>query len=117
VANSARAFEVLREEIDELDAAIRELNRLAIGGRGILEAHSDEMGRFFRQMREILDVLNDHQDDIIGLLRWGPGHNRNTQTTEYKEFVQVYQDFIFCGLNDDPSDPARRCPPHEEHHP
>jgi phospholipid/cholesterol/gamma-HCH transport system substrate-binding protein len=114
VANSARSFEVLREEIDELDAAIRALDRLAVGGRGILEAHSDEMGRFFGQMRAILEVLNDNQEDIVKILKWAPGHNRNLQTTEYLEFVQVYQDFIFCGLNDDPSDAARRCPP-EDH--
>jgi hypothetical protein len=68
------------------------------------------MARFFEQMKVILGVLHDEQDSIVKFLRFAPGHNRNTQWTEYKDFVQVYQDFVFCGLNDDPDDPARRCP-------
>jgi phospholipid/cholesterol/gamma-HCH transport system substrate-binding protein len=109
VANSARALGILRQEIDRLEAAIRSLTRLSLGGRLILEDHSDEMSRFFQQMRVILGVIRQEQDSIELLLHWGPLHNRNTQTTEYQEFVQVYQDIIVCGLNDDPDDPARRC--------
>jgi hypothetical protein len=28
---------------------------------------------------------------------------------EFEQFNQVLQQFVICGLNDDPSDPARRC--------
>jgi hypothetical protein len=28
---------------------------------------------------------------------------------EYTQFNLILQEFIICGLNDDPSDPARRC--------
>lgn len=109
VANSARGIRMLREESGRLREAVRSLVRLSIGGRSILEAHSDEMSRFFAQMRVILGVLRSEQDSLENLLDWAPGHNRNTQTTEYQEFVQVLQDFVVCGINDDPSDPARRC--------
>ena len=109
IANTARSLRVLREESEELTAAIRALDRLAVGGRGILEAHRDEMDRFFHQMHVILRVLDEEQGSIVQFLRWAPLHNRNTQITEFRDFVQVYQDFIICGLNDDPSDPARRC--------
>jgi phospholipid/cholesterol/gamma-HCH transport system substrate-binding protein len=113
VQNTARGLRMLREETDRLEAAIVALNRVSIGGRGILEAHSDEFGRFFNQMRIILEVLRSEEGSIRGLLKWAPAHNRNLQTTEFTHFVQVYQDFIVCGLNDDPSDPARRCPESE----
>ena len=109
IENSAQAVRVLREEADRLEVAIRALDRLSRGGRSILEEHSDEMARFFRQMRAILDVLNSEQDSIVRILRWAPKHNQNTQWTEHRDFVQVYQDLIVCGLNDDPDDPARRC--------
>ena len=49
--------------------------------------------------------------DINGLLHYAQLHNRNTQLVEYQEFNQVVQDFVICGLNDDPSDRARRCHP------
>jgi phospholipid/cholesterol/gamma-HCH transport system substrate-binding protein len=111
-ANTARSIEMLKEESDRLERAIRSLNRLAVAGEDFLVDHSDEMGRFFRQMRVILGVLRQEQDSIIEILQWAPHHNRNLQTTEYGDFVQVYQDFIVCGLNDDPSDPARRCEGH-----
>jgi phospholipid/cholesterol/gamma-HCH transport system substrate-binding protein len=111
-ANTARSIEVLEEETERLERAIRSLNRLAVAGEDFLVDHADEMGRFFRQMRVILGVLRQEQDSIIQILRWAPDHNRNLQTTEYRDFVQVYQDFIVCGLNDDPSDPARRCEGH-----
>ena len=107
--NSAQALSVLSEEVDRLERAIRALDRLAIGARGILTAHSDEMDRFFRQMRVILRVLKEEEDSLVKILRWAPLHNQNTQLTEYKRFVQVYQDFIICGLNEDPDDPARSC--------
>jgi phospholipid/cholesterol/gamma-HCH transport system substrate-binding protein len=108
-ANSARALRMLRDESGRLTAAIRSLARLSIGARSLLEEHSDEMSRFFAQMRTILRVLREEQGSIVQLLRWAPGHNRNTQITEYGDFVQVLEDFVICGLNDDPSDPARTC--------
>ena len=109
VINSRRNFEMLAEESDRLERAIVALGRLARGGRGILEAHVDEMERFFDQTRTILAVLRANQSDIANLLRWAPGHNRNTQRVEYNEFNQVVQDFVFCGMNDNPRDPARTC--------
>ena len=109
VANSARGIGMLREESGRLRAAIHSLARLSVGARSILEAHADEMGRFFAQMRVIMGVLRSEQNSMELLLDWAPGHNRNTQTTEYAQFVQVLQDFVVCGINDDPADPARRC--------
>jgi phospholipid/cholesterol/gamma-HCH transport system substrate-binding protein len=112
--NSARSIEVLKEESADLEDAVIALNRLAVGGKAILEEHSDEMTRFFSQMRTILDVLVNHTDDIETLLKYAPGHNENTQRVEYAEFNQVVQEFVICGLNDDPNDRARRCTEHEE---
>ena len=62
-------------------------------------------------MRVILGVLKDEQAAIEGLLRWAPFHDRNTQLVDYYDFNQVLQDFVICGLNEDPSDPARTCNP------
>lgn len=107
--NSRRALDVLREETDELEKAIESLNRLSKGANGIFEAHFDEMDRFFDQARVILDVLRAEQRSLEGILRWGPLHNRNTQLVEFQEFNQVFQDFVICGFNDDPTDPARTC--------
>lgn len=113
IVNTARSLEVLDEESARLERAIVSLGRLARGGRSILEAHSDEMGRFFQQMRVILSTLVKEQNSIVQLLKWAPGHNYNTQAVEYLDFNQVVQDFVICGLNDDPSNPARTCTPGE----
>lgn len=109
VVNAARSLEVLADESDRLEVAIVSLGRLARGGRSILEAHRQEMERFFAQTRTILGVLEDEQASIRRFLKWAPGHNRNTQLVEYIEFNQIVQDFVICGMNDDPSNPARRC--------
>lgn len=113
VVNTARSLEVLEQESLKLEQAIMSLGRLARGGRAILEAHSDEMGRFFQHMRVILGVLVEEQGSIAKLLRWAPGHNYNTQAVEYLDFNQVIQDFVICGLNDDPDNKARRCEENE----
>jgi phospholipid/cholesterol/gamma-HCH transport system substrate-binding protein len=107
--NTARSFEVLEEESARLEDAIVSLNRLAVGGQDILHEHTDEMANFFRQMNTILGIVAEEQDEIAGFLKWAPGHNENTQRVEYIEFNQVYQDFVICGLNDNPKDRARRC--------
>jgi phospholipid/cholesterol/gamma-HCH transport system substrate-binding protein len=109
IQNTARAIEVLDNSSDELRRAIRSLARLAGGGRSILDAHVDEMDRFFDQMHTITDTVAAHQDAIRELLHLAPLHNRNTQLVEYAEFNQILQEFVICGLNDNPNDPARRC--------
>jgi len=109
LVNTHRALSSLREQMPALKAAIVQLDRLAVGGRSVLQAHSDEMSRFFTQVRQILTVLHNQQADIAGILKYAPLHDRNTQLVEYSEFNQVLQDFVICGFNDDPSDPARRC--------
>jgi hypothetical protein len=67
------------------------------------------MKRFFSQTRTILGVLEEEQATLARFLKWAPGHNYNTQAVEWTEFNQVVQDFVICGLNDDPDNPARRC--------
>jgi phospholipid/cholesterol/gamma-HCH transport system substrate-binding protein len=109
VVNTARSIEVLKEESGRLERAVISLNRLAVGSRRILNAHLDEMKRFFSQTRTILGVLEEEQRTLARFLKWAPGHNYNTQAVEWTEFNQVVQDFVICGLNDDPDNPARRC--------
>ena len=111
VKNTDRAISVLQQESDELQAAIHSLTRLARGAKGIFDAHFDEMDRFFEQFRIITGVLASEQASIVQILQWAPNHNRNTQLVEYADFNQIFQDFVICGLNDDPSDPARTCEP------
>jgi len=109
LVNSAKALGVLRAESGRLRRAIHSLNRLSVGARDIMDAHSAQMGRFFAQMRVILGVLKSQQRSITGALKWAPLHNRNTQLVDFEQFNQVLQDFVICGLNNDQSDPARRC--------
>jgi ABC-type transporter Mla subunit MlaD len=109
VVNTEKALASLRKQMPVLRAAIVQLDRLAVGGRSVLKAHADEMSDFFRQVRQIVSELHSQQSDITNLLKYAPLHDRNTQMVEYEEFNQVLQDFVICGLNDDPADPARRC--------
>lgn len=109
IVNTSRSIEVLAEESLNLEKAVVSLGRLARGSKSILQAHSAEMGRFFQQMSVITGVLAEEQRSLDQLLRWAPGHNYNTQAVEYAEFNQVIQDFVICGLNDDPENKARRC--------
>jgi len=109
VVNTQKALASLKQQMPVLKAAIVQLDRLAVGGRSVLQAHSDEMSDFFRQVRQIVGELHSQQNDLVNILKYAPLHNRNTQMVEYQEMNQVLQDFVICGLNDDPSDPARRC--------
>ncbi|HVL64574.1 MAG TPA: MlaD family protein [Actinomycetota bacterium] len=107
--NTARAIAVLDEESGRLERALGSLARLALASRDILDDHVDEMDRFFDQAHVIFETLRRQQRSIELLLRWAPRHNRNTQLVEYLDFNQIFQDFVICGLNDNPDDPARRC--------
>lgn len=114
VQNTARSIEMLEEESVRLESAIISLNRLAKGSYSLMNEHLGRMKRFYAQTRVILGVLASEQGSLRKILKWAPGHNYNTQAVEYTEFNQVIQDFVFCGLNDDPSDPARNCEKDEE---
>ena len=109
VGNTKRALDVLREEGARLQNAVHALARLSIGARAIMDQHSDEMARFFAQMKVILGTLRDQQAAIDGFLKYAPLHDTNTQLVEFYEFNQVIQQFVICGFNDDPTDPARNC--------
>jgi phospholipid/cholesterol/gamma-HCH transport system substrate-binding protein len=109
IANTARAIEMLDDQGARLRRAIASLARLATGGRSILNAHADEIDRFWSQTNTIMRTLAEDQKAIRELLQLAPGHNRNTQLVEYAEFNQILQDFVICGLNDNPNDPGRRC--------
>ena len=109
IASSEQAVSVLNEESDELETAIEELARLSVGANELFHEHADEMDRSFEQLRVILTVLAEQQAALEQILRFAPLHNRNTQLVEHNEFNQILQDFIICGLNDDPTDPARTC--------
>jgi len=109
VRNTAQALGMLRSQDAELENAIHALSRLSIGARGIMDAHSAEMARFFAQLRIIMGVLQAHQADIDSLLRYAPLHNQNTQLVDQEQFNLIFQDFVICGFNDNPNDPARRC--------
>ncbi len=109
VANTDRAISMLAEESERLQRSIVSLSRLSRGARDILETHSDEMDRFFDQLRVIVGVLAAEQETIERLLVSAPNHNRDTQVVEYQEFNQIFQDFVLCGFNDDPTDMARTC--------
>lgn len=109
VARSARAIGVLAEESGRLEDALRSLARLARGSRSLLDAHVDEMDRFFHQMNVIVGQLAADQAALAKFLLYAPRHNRNVQMVEYTEFNQIMQEFVICGLNDNPDDPARTC--------
>jgi len=109
VQNSAQALGMLRRESADLQAAIHALARLSAGARGIMDAHSAQMARFFAQLRAIMAVLQARQADINNFLRYAPLHNQNTQLVDQQQFNQIFQDFVICGFNDNPNDPARRC--------
>lgn len=111
LGNSERALTMLRQESSRLQSAIKALNRLSVGARRIMDQHADEMGRFFSQMQTILGVLEDERAAIVGLLKYAPFHNRNTQLVEFLENNQIFQDFVICGFNEDKKDPARTCTP------
>lgn len=109
IVNTDRALTVLRNNSHQLADALHGLRRLSAGSRYILDRHIQQMRRFFSQMRTILGTVAGQQNSIQQLLRWAPVHNRNTQLVEYQHFNQILQDFVICGLNDNPKDPARSC--------
>jgi phospholipid/cholesterol/gamma-HCH transport system substrate-binding protein len=109
VQNTNRALQVLREESGRLEDAIRALNRLAVGGAGIMRSHFASMNRFWGEMRSILGSIQAEQGNLVQFLYWNLLHNRNTQMVEYGEFNQITQDFVFCKFNENPGEPARTC--------
>jgi phospholipid/cholesterol/gamma-HCH transport system substrate-binding protein len=121
VQNTARALQVLREESDRLIAAVKALNRLAVGGASLMRAHFNSMLRFFPEMRSILGSIASEQKALVAFLYWNLLHNRNTQMVEFGQFNQILQDFVFCGHNggtgpnENPNEEARSCNPGPGH--
>jgi phospholipid/cholesterol/gamma-HCH transport system substrate-binding protein len=110
-----RASEVLEEEDDRLLDALADLDELSTVGARILADHRDEIDDSVRRLRIVLAQLTRVDGALSNVLTWLPRHNLHVPNGVVLEegsgshFGQVWLDFVVCGVNDDPSNPAESC--------
>ncbi len=110
-----RASEVLEEEDDRLLDALVDLDELSTVGARILREHREEIDDSLRSLRVILAQLTRVDGALSNLLTWLPRHNLHVpngvvlEQGSGRHFGQVWLDFVVCGINDDPDNPAESC--------
>jgi phospholipid/cholesterol/gamma-HCH transport system substrate-binding protein len=110
-----RASRVLEEEDDRLLDALADLDELSTVGGRILADHRDEIDDSVRRLRIVLAQLTRVDGALSNLLTWLPRHNLHVpngvvlEEGSGRHFGQVWLDFVVCGVNDDPDNPAESC--------
>ncbi|WP_245617752.1 MlaD family protein [Nitriliruptor alkaliphilus] len=110
-----RASQVLEEEDDRLLDALADLDELSTVGSRILRDHREEIDDSIRTLRIVLAQLTRVDGALSNLLTWLPRHNLHVPNGVVLEqgsgmhMGQVWLDFIVCGINDDPDNPAESC--------
>lgn len=110
-----RASRVLEEEDDRLLDALADLDELSTVGARILREHREEIDDSVRTLRIVLAQLTRVDGALSNLLTWLPRHNLHVpngvvlEQGSGRHFGQVWLDFIVCGINDDPNNPAESC--------
>lgn len=109
------ASEVLEEEDDRLLDALVDLDELSTVGERILFEHREEIDDAIRRLRIVLEQLTRVDGALENVLTWVPRHNIHVPNGVVLEegsgryFGQVWLDFVVCGINDDPDNPAESC--------
>jgi phospholipid/cholesterol/gamma-HCH transport system substrate-binding protein len=112
-----RASRVLEEEDDRLLDALSDLSDLADNGAQLLEDHRTEIEDSIRTLRVVLSQITRIDGAMADVLTWLPRHNIHVpngvalEQGSGRHVAQVWLDFIICGINDVPGDPARACDP------
>jgi phospholipid/cholesterol/gamma-HCH transport system substrate-binding protein len=112
-----RASRVLEEEDDRLLDALADLTSLADNGAALLEEHRQEIEDSVRRLRILLAQITRIDGAMADVLTWAPRHNIHVpngvvlEQASGRHVAQVWLDFIICGINDVPGDPARACDP------
>jgi phospholipid/cholesterol/gamma-HCH transport system substrate-binding protein len=110
-----RASQVLEEEDDRLLDALADLDELSTIGSRILRDHRQEIDDSVRTLRVVLAQLTRVDGALGNLLTWLPRHNLHVpngvvlEQGSGRHTGQVWQDWIICGVNDDPNNPAESC--------
>lgn len=111
------ASEVLEAEDDRLLDALVDLTELSGNGERIMAAHRTETEDAIRRLRILLAQITAVDGGLEGLLTWLPRHNIHVpngivlEQGTGRHMAQVWLDFVVCGVNDTPGDPARACDP------
>lgn len=109
------ASEVLEEEDDRLLDALADLDELSAVGERILRDHRDEIDDAIRRLRIVLQQVTRVDGALENVLTWLPRHNLHVpngvvlEQGSGRHFGQVWLDFVVCGINDDPNNPAESC--------
>jgi phospholipid/cholesterol/gamma-HCH transport system substrate-binding protein len=112
IAHLAETTRILDEQDDRLFDLVRSLDRLAIEGRSILDAHMDEMAIQIDGLRSVTSAIAREQVALGNILEYTPAHNEALERGVKDDFVQVLNDFVICGLpggGEDPSSPLNSC--------
>jgi phospholipid/cholesterol/gamma-HCH transport system substrate-binding protein len=110
-----RASQVLEEEDDRLLDALADLDDLSTVGERILREHRTEVDDSIRRLRIVLQQVVRVEGALANVLTWLPRHNLHVPNGVVLEqgtgrhMGQVWLDFVVCGINDDPDNPAESC--------
>jgi phospholipid/cholesterol/gamma-HCH transport system substrate-binding protein len=110
-----RASRVLEEEDDRLLDALADLDELSTIGSRILREHRQEIDDSLQTLRVVLEQLTRVDGALSQLLTWLPRHNLHVpngvvlEQGSGRHMGQVWLDFVVCGVNDDPDNPAESC--------
>jgi phospholipid/cholesterol/gamma-HCH transport system substrate-binding protein len=110
-----RASRVLEEEDDRLLDALADLDDLSSTGARIMADHRTEIDDSIRRLRIVLAQLTRVDGALSNVLTWLPRHNLHVpngvvlEQGSGRHFGQVWLDFVVCGVNDDPDNPAESC--------
>jgi len=111
------ASRVLDEEDERLMDALVDLTELSVTGERILSEHRTETEDALRRLRILLEQFTAVDGALADLLTWLPRHNLHVpngvvlEQGSGRHMAQVWLDFVVCGVNDTPGDPARACDP------
>lgn len=106
-----RATTALGEEDDQLFDALEQLNRLSVVGARMLDQHTVQLDRLLPRIANISAELTRIDGALAKMLQWLPGHNLHVANGVLNEMSQVWNDFVLCGVHDEPDNPPNSCDP------
>ncbi|MDX1658822.1 MAG: MlaD family protein [Nitriliruptorales bacterium] len=111
LADLDRAAQALDREDEALIGALEDLARLADVGERILRTNRDSLDGLVRRLHLLVAELTRIDGALGNVLRFLPRHNLHVANGILQENSQVWNDFVVCGVHDEPDNPANSCTP------
>ncbi len=114
ITNLSQTVSVLAQQSSRFENLLQSLDAVSAQGSSIMTTYAPQITAQLRALAAVSGQLAQNQQDLAGLLTYLPQHDAVLSEAARKDYLQIFENIIVCGIPDGGSSPAPAftCTPH-----